>query len=144
MCLAVRRCVGRGCAGVLVCTSMGKALKLTVCSDPLWFSLPQWKRTSCSSYSWSLGKGPPLTTGSGAGTPRVRGKAIRRKGLKESGDQLFHRQSFFFQRHLRITGDCKKKKIKERQVPQQSPDLDLRMMRTVWPSLMTSQSLHTT
>lgn len=27
-------------------TSMGKALKLTVCSDPLWFSFPQWNRTS--------------------------------------------------------------------------------------------------
>lgn len=43
-------------------TSIGKALKLTVCSEPLWFSFPQWKRTSFSSYSWSLGRGPPVTT----------------------------------------------------------------------------------
>ena len=60
-----RVCVGvcRVCVGS---TSMGKALKLTVCSDPRWFSFPQWKRTSCSSYSWSLGRGPPVTTGNQA------------------------------------------------------------------------------
>lgn len=48
--------------GGVTLTSIGKALKLTVCSEPLWFSFPQWKRTSLNSYSWSLGRGPPVTT----------------------------------------------------------------------------------
>lgn len=62
-------------------TSIGKALKLTVCSDPLWFSLPQWNRTSWSSYSWSLGKGPPLTTDGSTENPRYDGKTTRKQKI---------------------------------------------------------------
>ena len=41
-------------------TSIGKALKLTVCSEPRVFSRPQWKRNSANSYSRPGGSAPPL------------------------------------------------------------------------------------
>ena len=45
--------------GVFAGTSIGNALKLTVCSEPRQSSRPQWKRNSARSYSWSGGRGPP-------------------------------------------------------------------------------------
>lgn len=73
------------CVCVCLCvlpTSIGKALKLTVCSDPLWFSLPQWNRTSWSSYSWSLGSGPPVTTVNSKGSSDYGGKAYTGRQFK--------------------------------------------------------------
>lgn len=41
---------------------MGKALKLTVCSEPLVSSRPQWNLISASSNSCPTGRGPPDIT----------------------------------------------------------------------------------
>ena len=41
---------------------MGYALPLTVCSEPLSSSRPQWNVNSANSYAESGAKGPPVKT----------------------------------------------------------------------------------